>query len=558
VPGDERGPGERTARWLPVALGLAAALPIVVSIGHAVVVGWAPIGDDGIIAIHSYDVFSGHSPLLGMPSSGPSGVLDEQVYHPGPLLFWLLAVPAHFLGAISLPITMGIVNCACVVGSVVLANRRGGLPLAVAVAVAIPVMLASVPGETYSGIWNPAAPLLPLTLLLFLAWSLACGEYRLLPLAFLVASFAPQSHLIYTLPALGAVLVGVVGLLLTRRSAPGRLTADRSFVRWVVAALAVGLLCWSAPLIDQTTNQPGNLELLSRAARADEPSLGLGLGRRALIRAVGIRPWWLHDPRSPLERIGDLGRHPNGLAVGSSLVVLGGLAAVSLVGWRRRRGDVLAAAAVALVLCAALVLTTGSIPKTSFGSVGYALWWASPAGMFVWLALLWSAALLIPAGLRRAVTTRHLAPAPAAAAGLALAATAGVLVAVSVHPRVKPFDQLRQVTDRVNAAVGARDSARVDATFGDGGFFVGRGFQFGTIYALRRQGVSVTAPPVEVLLGSQYGESGGDIVVNIDAEGDQEPPGRTVARVEVPPERSDNPFSKPRSVTVTASVAAVR
>jgi hypothetical protein len=546
VRGDERGPGGVVASWLPLALGLAAALPIVVSIGHVIAVGWAPIGDDGIIAIHSYDVFSGHSPLLGMPSSGPSGVLDEQVYHPGPLLFWLLAVPAHFLGALSMPITMGLVNCACVVGSVVLAHRRGGVPLAVAVAVAIPVMLASIPAEAYTDIWNPAAPLMPLTLLMFVAWSLACGEYRLLPLAVLAASFAPQSHLIYTFPALGAFLVGIVGLLIARRSAPGRLT-DRSFVRWVIAALAVALLCWSAPLIDGVTNRPGNLVLLSRAARADAPTLGAGLGRRALIRTVGIRPWWLHDPRSPLERIGDLGRQPNGLAIGSTLVVLGGLVGVLLVGWRRRRGDLIAAAALSLVLCAAVVLTTSSIPKESFASVGYALWWASPAGMFIWLALLWSVAVMVP--------IPRLARVPVAATGLALAVAAGVVVAVSAAPAAEPFDELREVTSSVNAAVGEADSVRVDATVGDGGFFVARGFQFATIYALRRHGHSVTAPPVEVLIGSQYAEGGAEKVVNIDAEGDRKPPGRTVAQVEVTPDTSDNPFAQPHAVTVTATVA---
>jgi hypothetical protein len=554
VRGDDRVGRGIAAGWLPLALGLAAALPIIVSIGHVIAVGWAPIGDDGIIAIRSYDVFSGHSPLLGLPSSGPSGVLDQQVYHPGPLLFWLLAVPAHFLGAISLPITMGLVNCACVVGSVVLADRRGGLPLAVAVAVAFPVMLASVPAEAYTDIWNPAAPLLPTALLMFVAWSLACGEYRLLPVAVLLGSFAAQSHLIYSLPALGMLLVGVIGLLLTRRSAPGRLTADKSWVRWVVAAIAVGLLCWSAPLVDQVTNQPGNLVLLSRAARADEPTLGLGLGRRALIHAVGTRPWWLQAPRSPLERIGDLGTHPNGFAIGSAVVVLGGLIGVLLVGWRRGRGDVVAAAAVGLALSAALVLTTASIPQTSFASVGYALLWAAPAGMFIWVSLFWSVAVLIPAAVWEAVRSHRLAPAHGAATGLALAATAGILVAVSVHPRAQPFDQLREVTSSVNAALGEADSVRVDATFGGGGFFVGRGFQFGTIYALRRHGRSVTAPPVEVLIGSQYGERGSDRVVNIDAGGDREPPGRTVARVVVPPERTDDPFSKAHAVTVTASV----
>jgi hypothetical protein len=143
---------------------------------------------------------------------------------------------------------------------------------------------------------------------------------------------------------------------------------------------------------------------------------------------------------------------------------------------------------------------------------------------------------------------------PVAATGLALAAVAGVVVAVSADPQNEPFDQVREVTSSVSSAVGDAGSVRVDASAGDGGFFVMRGFQFATIYALRRHGLSVTAPPVEVLIGSHYGERGGDMVVNIDAEGDRRPPGRTVAQVEVTPDTSDNPFAKPQAVTVTATV----
>jgi hypothetical protein len=393
---------------------------------------------------------------------------------------------------------------------------------------------------------------LPLTFLLFLAWSLACGEYRLLPFAVLVASFATQSHLIYGVPAVGALLVGIAGLLVTRLSVRGGLTSDRSFLRWVAAGLAVGLICWSAPLVDQIVNRPGNLQLLIRAAQADEPTLGIGVGRRALVRAVGIPPWWLGGSRSSVERVSDLSSRPSTLAVASTLLTLGGLAAVSLIGWRRRRGDVLAAAALALMLCAALVITASSIPRTSVITVGYALWWAAPAGMFVWMALIWSVVVLRPASTLRA---RRLPFEPAAAAGLALAAAAGIVVALSAEPRDRPFDQLREVTDHIGAALRDSESARVDATFGEGGFFIGRAFQFGTIYALRRQGLSVTSPDIEVLIGSQYGDDGGDVVVHIDAAGDKKARGRPVARVEVPP---DTPSSKASNVTVTATIAPVR
>jgi hypothetical protein len=535
VPGEDR---------LPLVLGLAASLPIVVAMGHAIAVGWVPIGDDGMIAVRAYDVFSAHSPLVGMPSSGPTGILAEQVYHPGPLLFWLLAVPAHFLGALSLPLTVGVVNVACVIGCVALARRRGGIGLAVGVAFAIALMLFSLPSDAYAGVWNPAAPLMPLTLLFFLAWSIACGEHRLLPLAVLIASFAAQSHLIFTLPAAAALLVAVSGLALRRRRVP---------LRWVGATVAVGLVCWSAPLGDQLFNEPGNLGLIRKAASVDTKRLGLGDGRRALVQAVGIRPWWLSEPRTALQRVGNLGRRPALLTIGSGLLVVAALVAAAILGLRRKRGDVVAACALALAQCAALVFATASIPWPSVASVGYALWWASPVGMFAWIALIWSAIVLLPVELWSGVR-RRLPARPVLATGVALVAAAAVAVTLSIDWHAQPFDQVREVSANVDAAVDDAKLVRVDASFGEGGYFVGRGFQFATIYALRRAGHSVTAPSVGELIGSQYKRTSAAATVNINAGGDPSGQGKAVATVDVPPDRFQNPFSKIRRVTVTASV----
>ena len=76
--------------------------------------------------MRSYDVFTGHPPLVGMPSTGPTGVLAEQAFHLGPLLFWLLALPAHFLGPSSLAVTVGLVNVACVMGTVAWRDGAAG------------------------------------------------------------------------------------------------------------------------------------------------------------------------------------------------------------------------------------------------------------------------------------------------------------------------------------------------------------------------------------------------------------------------------------------------
>jgi hypothetical protein len=533
-------------RRFVLAAGLAAALPIVVSTVRAVADGWAPLGDDALIAVRSWEVLSAFPPLVGMPSTGPTGVLDEQAYHPGPLLFWLLALPAHFLGPSSLAVTAGLLNVACVSGSVGLAHRRGGPPLMLATAIGIAVMLASLPAENYSDVWNPAVAVLPFTLLLFVAWSLACGEYRLLPLAVLLASFVVQCHLIYAYPALGAVAVGLAGLILLRPR-PGRQAARA----WIVAAVAVGLVCWSGPLIDQAVNRPGNLVLLARAAGSDEPSLGPGIGARAVVRATGVPPWWLRPPRGALERIADLDTSPGLLTITSSALVLGGLAGVTVAAWRRRRRAVLAAGTLGLATCAAIALATAAVPSASYASTGYGLWWASAAGMWVWLALGWSAAVLMaPAPLARArLAAARLAPRPrpvlAPAAALGAAAAAGIAVAAAADPPEEPFEQLRTITDRLEAELPPGTPVRVEGTWSSDTVFLAGGFQLGIVYALLREGRTVTAPSLTDL-GSRYGtddEDGPVARVRVDVDRQAVEGGRPVARLRVPSADPNNPFS---------------
>ncbi|HEV2874007.1 MAG TPA: hypothetical protein VGW14_02565 [Thermoleophilaceae bacterium] len=531
----------RARRWFvdrrfTLATGLAAALPIVVATVRAVVDGWVPLGDDALIAVRSYEVLTAHPPLLGMPSTGPTGVLDEQTFHLGPLLFWVLALPAHFLGPSSLAVTAGLVNAACVMGSVALAHRRGGRPLMFATAIAVPVMLASLPAENYSDVWNPAVAVLPFTLLLFLAWSLACGEYRLLPLTVLVASFVVQCHLIFLVPALGAVAVGLAGLVVMRPR------PRRQEVRgWAVAAVAVGLVCWSGPLIDQAVNRPGNLVQLARAAQSDDPTLGPGIGARAVVRATGVPPWWLRRPRGALERIADLDTSPGPVAIVASMLVLAGLIGLTVAGWRRRRRDVVAAGMLGVAICAAIALATASVPSASYASTGYGLWWASAAGMWIWLAIGWSAAVLV-APARDALVRR---PALLLAAGLGAAAAAGTAVAAASDPPDEPFAQLRTVTERLQAELPDGAPVRVEGTWSSETVFLAGGFQLGIVYALLREGRTVTAPSLTDL-GSRYGtddEDGPVARVRVDVDPQAVERGRRIARLRVPSADPNNPFS---------------
>jgi hypothetical protein len=534
-------------RWLVLAVGLAAAAPIVVAIARVIAEGWVPMGDDALIAVRSYEVFTSHPPLVGMPSTGPTGVLDEQTFHLGPLLFWLLAVPAHFLGPSSPAVTVGLVNVACVMGAVGLARRRGGMPLMFATGVAIPLMLMSLPPEALCDIWNPAAPVMPFLLLIFLAWSTAAGDHRLLPLTVLAGSFVAQCHLIYVAAAAGALAVAGVGLFL-------RLRHERplDLRPWLIATLVVGLVCWSGPLIDQAIHRPGNLVQLKRAAQADTESLGKAVGARSVIRTIGVPPWWLRDQRGPLQRIGDLSNTPGPLTVGSALLVLLGLAGTTAAGLRARRPEVVAGGSLALVLCVAVGTAPSSVPAGSFASLGYGLWWASPLGMWVWLVLGWSLATLLRPARLPALPRRG---ALVAAAGAV--AVVAALAASTVDPPHEPFDDVRTVTDRLEQRLPSEGAVRVDADYDSEAVFTGAGFQLGIVYWLLREGRTVSAPSLPDL-GSRYASPGGPGTDVVRVEVNRPPPrsGTVIGRFPVAAETSDNPFFKgPRTRLVVVSLA---
>jgi hypothetical protein len=163
-------------RRLAVLTGLLAALPVLVSTIHAIATGWKPVFDEAIVAVRAFDVFSSASPLVGQFSD--ASLKGEAVYNAGPLLFWLLAVPVRLPGNWALPLTMGAVNTACIVGSVLLARRRGGRLFMFATAVAVAAMSHSLPEGMLYTVLNPWSALFPLTLLFFLAWSVAWASTR--------------------------------------------------------------------------------------------------------------------------------------------------------------------------------------------------------------------------------------------------------------------------------------------------------------------------------------------------------------------------------------------
>jgi hypothetical protein len=509
---------------LTVAAGLAAALPVIVSTIRAVSDGWLPTGDDAQIVVRALDVLSTHSPLVGQYSAS-SSVIGEAVASPGPMVYWLLALPAR-LGHLAPAIAMGAVNAACVVGTVALARRRGGVALMLVVAGAIALMCRSLEAQIYHDVWNPSAAVLPFALLVFLAWSVAAGEHALLAPMAVVGSFVAQAQLAYALPV--SVLLGVaLGFLVGSHVAVPR--------RTVALATAALLLCWSLPLADEVVHRPGNLEQIARVATSGVRTFGWAAGWHSVEHAVGVVPWWLRSQRDGIERLADVGFAPGALTAAGALAVLAGLIALLVVAARRRERELAAGLALALGLCVALATVTARSPTEHnlFTTIDYTLWWASVAGMFAWVVLGWAAASLLRP-LRRIDALRP----GVAVAGVAVVAAIGTVVGAVERPdpRHRNYAPIARLVERVRAAVAPGPTLQLVGPKGLGAA-PEADVTAAVAYELRRHGVDFVTADV-VGIGHRYDPGDHPYVrfIRVDSGGPDAPArgGRVIARAELP------------------------
>jgi hypothetical protein len=330
-------------------------------------------------------------------------------------------------------------------------------------------------------------------LLIFLCWSLACGEYRLLPLAVLLASFVAQCHLSFAPPALVLLLVAATGL-----------TAGRQWRRrWVLISACVLVVCWAAPAIDQVIHHPGNLVTVFRSIGNQGPTLGATAGWRAVERAIGIPPWWLVPRQSVGDRLHDMFHPVSTLSSLSTVLVLLVLIALAAIAWRKRRDDVVAAAVSALLLSPTLGGVASSTPREHllFLTLGYTLWWGSVAGMWAWLVLAWGwATLFAPRNLLLESALRARGVAAAAMAALTVAV---VLVSIAQRPDLNrsEYGPVRRLTAQLLAHLPPGGIVSLQrSTQGFGAYDI----ESALLYQLRRRGRPVVSDDLAELLGTHY------------------------------------------------------
>ena len=374
--------------WLLIGvLLLVVALPLVVAVIALHGTHWFPVLDLAMTEVRVRDVGTAHTPLIGLP--GRIGTLAQQGSHPGPLSFYALAPFYRLFGSSSwaLEAATAALNILAIGISLVLAHRRGGYRMVIAVAAVLAFLVRGYGVGTLTEPWNPYLPLLWWVVLLLAVWSVVCGDFIVLPLAVFAASFCAQTHLPYLGLSLGLGALAIAAAVVIARRAPARSPARRGFMKWTLVALAVGLVVWSPVVVDQVRHEPGNLSLLrDYFQHPPETPVGLRTGVRLELLHLDISKL-TEDQRNDTGSLVNAAGDPDGSIV-PGLVLLALWAASVVLARRISHSRLLR---LHLVIGVSLVLAVISMARI-FGHLWfYLMLWSWAITALVVFAIVWTA-----------------------------------------------------------------------------------------------------------------------------------------------------------------------
>lgn len=336
--------------------------------------GYHPYADQATIESLVRDV--GHHWLLLGPFSRFGW------FHPGPALYYLLAVPYRLTGSSSASLAFGAlcINAGAVLGITLIARRRGGVSLLLITATFVLLLVRTLGAQFQRDPWNPYVTLLPFLLLVFVAWCVACGDRWALPVVVGVGSFLVQTHVGYALVVAVVVAGGVVGLVVTERSRRHE-SSRPSWWPTLAVTGAVLFVFWLPVAVQQITHDPGNVsELVSffgdhgREQRYED-------AWHVLALQLGAWPDWLTGASAP-SVIGTI----DFSAALPIPVALFALVGATVLAWRRAREAFLFNCIVLVALAATFVAMTRIVGYV----LTYLVKWTWTLGAMTWIAIAWS------------------------------------------------------------------------------------------------------------------------------------------------------------------------
>lgn len=452
---------------------------------------WYPTGDLAQAEMRLRSLPS-NPPLVGAAGRivSETGV---QGNHPGPAFFWA-AYPFYVVfgrSAWASEAAVAILGAAWVTTGLWLVRRLAGPAMMLGTAVTFAVLLGGYGLDAGTQLWNPWMALWPFAVLVLAVWAALSGR-RTLPLAVAAASWAVQAHAGYAVVAPALVMTALLGVAVQLWWA-GRASADfgrgdsvlgdltpKSFGVDIAVATGVGALMWSPPVVDQFSNDPGNLTILfQHFTSPDEAVLGLRESVSITLRLLDPFGQWVTG-----------GLFIEGSVLAGVVLLFAWIASMVLV-WRRQWWDV---ARLDVAVGVALLVTTLSISRAFGVVVLYLFRWMVIVTAMILLATLWPALRELwekygdrveAAQVRRFVTIGGV--------GL-LVVLAGVNTARMVTTEIPYANSWTQMPELIDPIVDDLDPAAVYDVRWEDPLNLG-GLGFGTILELERRGFSTGAPP---------------------------------------------------------------
>lgn len=371
-----------TRRLLGIVV-VVVILPLLAAAASQIAIGsdYHAVGDLADIELHTRDV-GRHRVELGQYSRGDWS-------HPGPAQFYALALPYRLSGSTSIGNNLGalLINALSMVGILLLARRRGGVPLLLTAGVGCLLLVRSFGPDFLIEPWNPSMPVLPFGLFLFLVWDMMCGRAWAIPSAAVIGTFCVQTHIGYAPLVLPLAAIGLATFLWaavrTRDQSLARI--DRRSLTWVFAITGgVLVLMWAPPVMEELRPGEGNL---TRAidyfldGEGEEHTLADGYANVAI--QYGVNPEWITGNL----RLTAFTSEPDVTAGAPLPVMLLPVLLGTAVWWRRRSADALRLVAVTTVAAGISVL---AISRTLGPIYHYRLGWTRVVAMAALLSAVWA------------------------------------------------------------------------------------------------------------------------------------------------------------------------
>lgn len=429
-------------------------------------------GDIALIELRVREVLSAHPPWTGAYSRYGWD-------HPGPLFFWLAAIPYRALGgdARALALVALALNTTGIVVLLRLAARIGRAPWFAVSGALVALVIGLSPDALWSA-WNVTITNVALLLFVVACWGVWCDVERAGGIALVAGSFVVQSHVgtgVVIAPLAIATLALVVWRWWTQDGHPPRALAGPGVI--------VGLL-WIVPVgIDAIGDPPGNLARLLRwSVTHDEPQIGIDTAARLLGRTSSLT--FVIEPRLERGVFLDIETVALGALPGIALLLL---AAAWFVAWRAGWRQELVWCSIVGSLWASGLVAAASITLP----LGWWLvQWLEPLGWMTWSAIVLVAWRLVSSRVRGRVDAR--VPIVVALGALLAGTVVHAVDVVRSHTdHTVQHATIRELADAVPAGVG---EGRVSIAT-DGDALLADATLAGVVTALDRRGVDTCVDP---------------------------------------------------------------